>query len=163
MFLRKNPIPTSLSVEFSIKILFKKKLFQTYNYVRQDSVEALKEHLASLNEDVTSEANDYLRNAKIPPNRSTFLHVSAANDARKCLKVSFLLMPKGGKNYTFRVFFSISWKKSIAIPAQKMEQAFHRTRHQQILMLNQFLLIIASKMRLLEIGHERIFLNRKRR
>uniref|UniRef100_A0A1I7U3L0 BVLRF1 domain-containing protein n=1 Tax=Caenorhabditis tropicalis TaxID=1561998 RepID=A0A1I7U3L0_9PELO len=59
---------------------------KTYNFVRQDNVEGLKEHLASLNESITPEAIEYFKNAKIPPNRSNFLHVSAANSSKKCLK-----------------------------------------------------------------------------
>ncbi|EGT48953.1 hypothetical protein CAEBREN_28663 [Caenorhabditis brenneri] len=59
---------------------------KTYNLVRQDNVEALQEHLASLNEDIAPQAIDYLRNAKIPPNRGSFLHVSASHASKNCLK-----------------------------------------------------------------------------
>lgn len=59
---------------------------KTYNLVRQDDVEGLRNHVEGVNEQVLNEAKDYLKNAKIPPNRSTFLHVSAANNSKKCLK-----------------------------------------------------------------------------
>ncbi|UMM25870.1 hypothetical protein L5515_005512 [Caenorhabditis briggsae] len=59
---------------------------KTYNLIRRDDATSLREHVESLNEDVKNEAIDYLRNAKIPPNRSHFLHVSAANSAKNCLK-----------------------------------------------------------------------------
>ncbi|KAF1760036.1 hypothetical protein GCK72_008282 [Caenorhabditis remanei] len=59
---------------------------KTYNLVRQDDVDSLKQHIQNLNEDVIPDAIDYLKTAKIPPNRSTFLHVSAASGSKKCLK-----------------------------------------------------------------------------
>ncbi|CAI2349143.1 unnamed protein product [Caenorhabditis sp. 36 PRJEB53466] len=69
---------------------------KTYNLVRMDDVEALKSHVEAEKE----EALDYLRNAKMPPNRSTFVHVSAAHDARKCLKylLSEVLCDVGAKD-----------------------------------------------------------------